>query len=86
MEVFSSSDELYVRVYPVLKLKKKEYREKGYEFSEEYIYKYLIKNEWLMRKNLSLAEVVDDILKINIIDRTGQSDKGKENIQDRRFN
>ena len=60
---FDSIEELYSRVLPALKSKKRElYRNKIKYINEQDIWDVLSKNNWKNDKNLTLADIVDDIL------------------------
>lgn len=62
-EKFESLEALYLRLLPALRTKKKEMlREKMWHTSEEYIWKYLCKSKWSGKKDLTLGEMVNDIL------------------------
>lgn len=66
MEVeFKSLEELYQRVRPALFTKKEEMRRNGYDYiHEEDIWNYLKETKWPNDKNLTLYQMVDDILNI----------------------
>lgn len=66
MEVeFKSLEELYQRVRPALFTKKEEMRRNGYDYiQEEDIWNYLKETKWPKDKNLTLYQMVDDILNI----------------------
>lgn len=59
---FNSIKDLYKKVLPALKIKKREIEKKGIEKSESDIFNDLIKNKWSKMINLSLNEIVNDIL------------------------
>ena len=59
----SSLKELYIRLKPALTTKAREMRRKGSVYIKETdIWNYLTENKWKNSRNLSLAEMVDDIL------------------------
>ena len=60
---FESALELKKRVMPALKMKEERLRSEGFDFSAEDIWFYLKQNKWSKSKNLTLNEVVNDILK-----------------------
>lgn len=61
---FNSKEELYKRVLPALRSKRIEFKNNGIDYiKEEDIWNFLIENNWRKAKDLSLAMVVDDILK-----------------------
>ena len=62
---FGSVLELKNRVMPALKMKEERLRNEGFDFSAEDIWFYLKQNKWIKSKNLTLNEVVNDILKLN---------------------
>ena len=65
---FNSVNELYSRVLPALKSKKKELvRNKIKYIDEKEIWNLLSSNTWRNHKDLTLADIVDDILNINNI-------------------
>ena len=56
-------EELYKRLKPALLTKKNELKRSGIEYiKEEDIWNYLIRNDWKKRENLTIAEMVNDIL------------------------
>lgn len=59
---FNSIMDLYKKVLPALKIKKREMKKRGIEKSESDIFNHLIKTRWSKMVNLSLNEVVNDIL------------------------
>lgn len=61
---FNSLQELKERVMPALKLKEEKLKIEGYNFSCDDIWFYLKQNKWSKSRNLTLNEVVNDILKI----------------------
>lgn len=64
MEIsFSTKEELYNRVKPALKAKKRELVRFGYRYlAEKDIWNYLIKTKWSHASYLSLSDVVNDIM------------------------
>lgn len=62
---FSSLEELYKRLTPALKTKMSELRQYGYGYLKiEDIWNYLKENVWTSSHNLSLNEMVSDILNV----------------------
>lgn len=62
-EKFSSLSELYKRLLPALKTKKNEMvRQKMISIKESDIWEYLCKHKWTGKNNLTLFDMVDDIL------------------------
>lgn len=67
MNEFASLRELYFKVRPVLKLKKEELKKLGMNhIVEADIWNYLKNEKWIKTTNLSLSELVNDILECNI--------------------
>lgn len=63
MDEFNSLEELYVRLKPALHTKKEEMRRAGYEYiKSEDIWNYLKESVWKKANNLSLHQMVSDIL------------------------
>ena len=60
---FGSLQELFIRVKPALRSKVKELKGVVYNFiTETDIFNYLKDNKWCKKSNLTLSELVDDIL------------------------
>lgn len=81
---FESLEELMARLRPALVTKKEEMRREGFEYiKEEDIWNYLKEVKWKSSKDLTLYEMVNDILNTNnyVIDKYL---KEKLNLQDRR--
>ena len=67
MEGFSNLQELYNRVRPALKSKSLDFKRLGISnISEADIWNYLKNNVWNKGKNLTLADIVDDIMSVNL--------------------
>jgi len=69
---FNSLEELYRRIKPALHTKKEEMKRNGYPYiKEEDIWNYLKEVKWVHSKNLSLYQMVSDVLNVkdNLIDR-----------------
>lgn len=63
MDGFNSVEELYQRLLPALKSKSKELKRIGLGFIKENdIWNYLKNNIWCKKDNLTLDEMVNDIL------------------------
>ena len=65
---FNSLGELKQRVMPALKMKEERFLKEGKNITTEDIWLYLKNNKWMQSKNLSLNEIVNDILKLENID------------------
>ncbi len=66
---FSSADELYKRLTPALRLKVREFKKSHIRMiSEEDVWLYLKNRIWKNKVDLSLAEMVNDILNVKSID------------------
>lgn len=60
---FQSLTELYERIKPALKTKQREMKREGYSYiKEEDIWNYLKEVKWKNSKNLTLFDMVDDVL------------------------
>jgi hypothetical protein len=63
MDGFRSLEELYMRVKPALRSKVKELKRIGIHYvHEEDIWNYLKNNLWCKKTNLTLGELVNDIM------------------------
>lgn len=62
---FESALDLKNRVMPALKMKEERLRTEGYDVTSEDIWFYLRQNKWTKSKNLTLNEIVNDILKLD---------------------
>ena len=63
---FSTQEELFNRLKPALRSKKRELNEYGYGYLKmEDIWNYLKESLWVRSKNLSLNEMVSDILNVD---------------------
>lgn len=69
MEIeFSSLEELYKRIKPALRTKKEDMKRNGYIYvKEEDIWNYLKEKKWISSKDLSLYQMVDDVLNVDDI-------------------
>ena len=67
MEIeFQSIKELYERVLPALRTKKREMKRLGISYiKEEDIWNYLKESKWKKGKNLELSEMINDILNVD---------------------
>lgn len=64
---FQSIDELKQRVMPALRVRKRELKKKNIKLTEDEIWNYFIESSWKIANNLSLKDIVDDILNKEII-------------------
>ena len=63
---FSSQEELYKRVQPALKARLAELHRLGYPYIQLIdIWNYLIFSKWKKAKNLTLSDIVNDILHVD---------------------
>ena len=66
MDTFTSLEELYNRLLPALRNKKREMkREKMLQITEMDIWLYFCQNIWPHKNNLTLGEMVNDILNVD---------------------
>lgn len=63
---FRSVDELKMHVMPALKVRKRELKKQNIIMNEDEIWSYFAKNYWCKAYNLSLAQIVDNILNLDI--------------------
>lgn len=61
---FKDIKELYKRVLPALKVKKRLLLKKGIKIKEEDIFEYLAKEKWSKASNLTLSDIVSDIMNV----------------------
>ena len=69
---FNSLEELYRRIKPALRTKREEMKRSGFPYiKEEDIWNYLKELKWVNSKNLSLYQMVSDVLNVdnNLVDR-----------------
>lgn len=66
MDGFSSLEELYNRVKPALKSKVKDLKRIGVNYVQEVdVWNYLKLNIWCKKSNLTLGDVVNDIMTVS---------------------
>jgi len=68
IEEFKTIDELFQRVLPALKTKSSELSLSGVKVSEEEIWKFLSETKWKDSTHLTLFDIVDDILELEVTD------------------
>ena len=61
---FKDREELYKRVVPALKVKRRLLLKKGINVNENDIFEYLAKEKWSKSFNLTLSDIVSDILNV----------------------
>ncbi len=61
---FKNAKELYKRVEPALRTKKRILLKKGMKVSESDIFEYLVKEKWSKAVNLTLSDIVSDIINV----------------------
>ncbi|MBP3635172.1 MAG: hypothetical protein J6J17_01760 [Bacilli bacterium] len=62
---FKSAKELYKRVIPALRTKKRILLKKGINVNEKQIFEYLVKEKWSKGFDLTLSDIVSDIINVN---------------------
>ena len=63
---FQSIKELYERVMPALRVRKRLLLKKGINVSEKQIFEYLSKEKWSKGYNITLNDIVSDIINCDI--------------------
>ena len=61
---FNSVKELYRRVGPALRVKRRLLLKKGINVKENDIFEYLAKEKWSNGVNLTLSDIVNDIINV----------------------
>ncbi len=77
---FNTKEELYIRVRPALRAKLEELKRLNFpNIKEEDIWNYLSSNKWSNSKNLTLSDIVSDIIHLDpkILDQYKKSNKEK---------
>lgn len=64
---FKNKEELYERILPALTLRRKELKKEGFVVKEEEIWNFLSTNVYKYKENLTLADIVDEILKLDSV-------------------
>lgn len=62
---FKDVKELYKRVGPALRVKRKILLKKDIKKSEQEIFEYLVKEKWSKGVNLTLSDIVSDIINVD---------------------
>lgn len=65
MEDILSIDDLKKRVLPSLKIKEKLLKKQGINIKYQFIWEYLALNTWKYSTNLTIADIVNDILNVD---------------------
>lgn len=74
---FNSLEELYKKLLPALRTKVNELKRNNiFNIKNEDIWSYLKECSWAKRDNLSLGEMVDDILNVSSINLINYKNKG----------
>ena len=63
---FQNIKELYKRVMPALRVRKRLLLKKGINVSEKQIFEYLSKEKWSKGYNITLNDIVSDIINCDI--------------------
>ena len=66
MVEFNNINELFERVYPCLKLKQRLLHTQGFDISIKSMWNYLAENTWKNSINLTLYDMVNDIMILDI--------------------
>lgn len=64
-EEFHSLNDLYQRIYPALIVRKKELKRLGFLIETNEIWNYLSQVKWKNANNLTLSDMVNDIMKVD---------------------
>jgi len=64
---YKTQKDLYKALLPVLNVKERINNYYGYKISKEVMWNYLGSNKWRNDSNLSLAEIVNDIIVLDIV-------------------
>jgi hypothetical protein len=65
---FKTQQELYERISPALRAKKNELRREGYYYIQvEDIWNFLKETKWTQTKNLSLYDMVSDVMNTDVL-------------------
>lgn len=66
---FATKEELYLKLLPAFRVKQRIIRGSSYrDIKNEDIWKYLIRTKWIYSEGLSIAEVVNDIITVEVSD------------------
>ncbi len=69
MEIdFNNIEELYIRVLPSLRLKQRLLMQQGQSIGISNIWDYLTKEKWAKAKDLTLYDIVNDIMTLDAIE------------------
>ena len=59
---FDDVESLYKRIKPLLKLKQELFKKLGYEVGIDNIWLFLVETKWKISHNLTLYDIVNDIM------------------------
>ncbi|MBR2711951.1 MAG: hypothetical protein IKE89_05695 [Bacilli bacterium] len=69
MEIdFNNIEDLYIRVLPSLRLKQRLLMKQGHSIGISNIWDYLTKEKWAKANNLTLYDIVNDIMTLDAIE------------------
>ena len=69
MEIdFNNIEDLYIRVLPSLRLKQRLLMKQGHSIGISNIWDYLTKEKWAKANNLTLYDIVNDIMTFDAIE------------------
>lgn len=69
---FSNIEELKQRLMPALRLREKELKKEKISITEKELWEYLVEHFWKHTIQLTLAQMVDDILNKRIIEENAE--------------
>lgn len=69
---YRTQEDLFRAVLPALQVKKRINKYYGYDVTNDVIWSYLGKNKWRNDKNLTIAEIVNDIIVLDMIQMKGK--------------
>ena len=67
-EKFNSIQELYTHILPALQTKRREFALCKINYTCKDIWNFCVATKWRQNKNLRLYEMVDDILKVDLLE------------------
>lgn len=63
---FNNIEDLYIRVLPSLRLKQRLLMQEGHSIGISNIWDYLTKEKWVKGKDLTLYDIVNDIMTLDV--------------------